>query len=276
MTITDDPRFTLPADRPAAYVDQAGTWWSRCTWCGYAIYLPEGHPPAAAPGQPRNRRMWLDGGTDSEVCNCIPEGRDHEPDVARIRVALVSCAKTKLDHAAPARDLYASPLFSKTRQYVESSEGDYDVWFVLSAKHNVLHPDQVVEPYDLSLNGMDREHQNMWAANVEYDLRLKFWLCDFMSAMPDVSIDVDIFAGARYADVLVEHLERHHWGRHGTVSLPLAGMEIGERLHWLNEQLGAVDEDLDDDDEFDLPTNACGICGQRPATPPDTACSNCA
>jgi hypothetical protein len=44
-------------------------------------------------------------------------------------VVLVGCVKTKLSHAAAARDLYISPLFRKQRAY---AEGSGSPWFILS------------------------------------------------------------------------------------------------------------------------------------------------
>ena len=42
-----------------------------------------------------------------------------------IRVALVSCVKSKQDSPAPAGDLYTSPLFRSFRRYAEANA---DVW----------------------------------------------------------------------------------------------------------------------------------------------------
>ncbi len=67
---------------------------------------------------------------------------------------LVSCVSQKLPVSAPAKDLYTSPLFCKARSYVERKG---QPWFILSAKHGLLHPDQPVAPYDLTLNTMGYE-----------------------------------------------------------------------------------------------------------------------
>src|SRR5690606_20391996 len=53
-------------------------------------------------------------------------------------VILIGCAKRKHPAAAPARDLYASPLFRKGRAYAEHAEVP---WFILSAKHGLVAPD---------------------------------------------------------------------------------------------------------------------------------------
>ena len=66
-------------------------------------------------------------------------------------IYLVSCVGQKLKTPAPARDLYTSVWFRKARSYVESTGLP---WSVLSAKHGVVHPDEVIAPYDLTLNSM--------------------------------------------------------------------------------------------------------------------------
>ena len=44
-----------------------------------------------------------------------------------MRVALVSCVKTKLDTPHPAKDLYTSPLFLGLRGYAEAHAGEGSV-----------------------------------------------------------------------------------------------------------------------------------------------------
>jgi hypothetical protein len=68
-----------------------------------------------------------------------------------VRVGLVGCTKSKLDHSASAADLYSpSALFRGRRMFVERS---CDRWFVLSAKHGVLASEEHVDPYDETLVG---------------------------------------------------------------------------------------------------------------------------
>lgn len=63
-------------------------------------------------------------------------------------VGLVGCASQKLRRPAPARELYVSPLFKKASAYAEQA---CDRWYVLSAKHGLVHPDAIFEPYDMKL-----------------------------------------------------------------------------------------------------------------------------
>lgn len=64
-------------------------------------------------------------------------------------VGLVGCASQKLRRAAPARELYVSQLFKKASAYAEKT---CDRWYILSAKHGLVHPDEVLEPYDVKLD----------------------------------------------------------------------------------------------------------------------------
>jgi hypothetical protein len=79
------------------------------------------------------------------------------------RIGLVGCLKSKLDRPAQARDLYTSPLFRGRRRYVERA---CDRWFVLSAKHVLVAPDTVLEPYGQTLKQGGRAERRRWSAAV--------------------------------------------------------------------------------------------------------------
>ena len=64
---------------------------------------------------------------------------------------------------APARDLYTSDLFNKARAYVERTDKP---WLVLSAKYGLVHPNDVIAPYDLTLNTMRVADRRRWASRV--------------------------------------------------------------------------------------------------------------
>ena len=79
------------------------------------------------------------------------------------RVILASCAATKLDRPAPAADLYASPLFRAARCYAEASGHP---WFILSARHGLVEPTTVLEPYDTKLTDLKPDERSAWADRV--------------------------------------------------------------------------------------------------------------
>lgn len=141
-----------------------------------------------------------------------------------VRIGLVGCASMKLKRPAPARDLYTSPLFRKASAHAEAT---CDRWYVLSAKHGLVHPDEVVEPYNVKLGRSTRDpatdappiHQ--WAQRVREQLRQE---------MPtDEEAHLVVLAGEQYRTILYKDCP---W----TYDVPMKGLGLGEQLAWLNEQ----------------------------------------
>lgn len=80
--------------------------------------------------------------------------------IRNVRIGLVGCVKNKLAAPAVAQDLYVSQLFRGRRWYVEQT---CDRWFIMSALHNIVGPDDFVAPYDATLVGSSREKRRRWA-----------------------------------------------------------------------------------------------------------------
>lgn len=139
------------------------------------------------------------------------------------RVALVSCVKTKRAYASPAQDLYTSTLFKGMRRYAELNA---DVWFILSAEHGVLQPNQVIEPYERTLNSMSVKDRLVWAERVKQQLL----------PLLQPNEQVIVLAGERYREYLLPFLR----GSGFSVTVPMEGLKFGPQLRWLKEQLNGV------------------------------------
>jgi hypothetical protein len=137
------------------------------------------------------------------------------------RIVLLSCVATKLPTAAPAKELYISPLFKKSLAYAEMLDPDDIV--ILSAKHYVLPLDKVISPYNKTLLDMPSEEIQEWAVQV-----LKI-LADNYDLENDQFI---ILAGDKYRKYLVPQLS--HW------VAPLKGLRIGQQLSWYSKKLAKV------------------------------------
>lgn len=135
-----------------------------------------------------------------------------------MRVALVSCVKSKRAAPHPARDLYTSPLFKGLRRYAETHA---DRWYVLSAKHGLLDPDRVTAPYEQTLNTMGEAARRRWADEVNAEL------AEILPARAEVIV----LAGVRYREHVVPFLK----GRGHTVSIPLEGLSFGRQLAYLSK-----------------------------------------
>jgi len=131
-------------------------------------------------------------------------------------VFLVSCVSRKRPEPAPAKELYRSDLFQKARHFVEARGCR---WFVLSAKHGLVHPDAVIEPYEQTLNKMSATERRKWAGLV---------ISQIDQHIGDVE-HVVFLAGKRYREDLVKELQ----ARGVRVDVPMAGLGIGEQLSWL-------------------------------------------
>jgi hypothetical protein len=134
------------------------------------------------------------------------------------RVALVSCVKSKRETAAAACDLYTSPLFRALRGYAEANA---DTWYILSAEHGLLRPDQHIAPYERTLNTMRQPERLAWAERVQQQL---------LRALPP-GAEVIILAGMPYRENLVPFLREHGF----SVRVPLEGLSFGRQLQRLQE-----------------------------------------
>jgi hypothetical protein len=143
------------------------------------------------------------------------------------RIGLVGCASAKLSRPAPARELYTSQLFRKASAYAEAT---CERWFILSAKHGLVAPDQVLEPYNVKLGTAHRDPArdpgpiHAWADRVNGQLR---------EALTDVQDPLLVtLAGEQYRTIL--------WRSPWPSEVPMKGLGIGQQLGWLTRELGQL------------------------------------
>lgn len=136
------------------------------------------------------------------------------------RICLVACASSKLPHSAPAGQIYTSALFEKSRSWANKFCDD---WYVLSAKHGLLDPKQVIEPYNLTLNGAGVEVIKQWSASVLSSLLQKTTPSDCLIFL----------AGNNYRKFLQPSLKYRGY----SIEIPLEGLRIGEQLQWLTREM---------------------------------------
>ncbi|WP_454740420.1 DUF6884 domain-containing protein [Cupriavidus necator] len=126
-------------------------------------------------------------------------------------LVLVACCGRKLDHAAPARELYQGALFKFSMAYCVRHQLD---WAILSAKLGLVAPDYVVEPYESRLSS-SRTAQALWAERVFTSLQ--------RNRLPRQAI---FLAGSDYRAELTKRLAAAGVECHA----PLAGLGIGQKL----------------------------------------------
>ena len=133
------------------------------------------------------------------------------------RVLLLGCVKGKGPRPAPARDLYTSDLFRKRRAYAVAAGHP---WFILSALHGLVAPDDVLEPYDMALAKQPAAYRVTWGQQVMEALERRL--------RPLTGLTFEVHAGAPYVEAIRGQLEAHG----ARVVWPLHGLTQGQQLSW--------------------------------------------
>lgn len=134
------------------------------------------------------------------------------------RLVLVGCVKSKVRHAAPAKDLYDSPLWHKRRAYAEATGMP---WGILSAEHGLVDPGTVLEPYDRYLGSESSAFRKHWSNRTASQI---------LERLRELDIDaVEVHAGAAYLQNGLGSLLNSEGV---AVSWPVEGLSIGRQLGW--------------------------------------------
>lgn len=143
------------------------------------------------------------------------------------KIVLLSCTKSKLDHKAPAQELYsASPMFKKTLEYGKSLNPDK--MFILSAKHHLVPLNKELSPYDKTLKEMPKDEKEKWGEETVKQMKSH-----------GLNLDKDKFiflTGSEYLKPFKEYIPEKNMEK------PMEGRRLGERLKWLNTQISKLNE----------------------------------
>ena len=150
-------------------------------------------------------------------------------------IALVGCGKSKVDFACAAKDLYTGPLFRKCRRYAELVA---DEWYILSAEHGLVFPDQVLAPYDRELPEIPKQYD--WATMVMGQMywrtSLRRYAIQYLREgdYQHNTVRIIFLASKKYRNRLVYllGLNKAH-----QVEIPMESLPIGKQLAWLNQAI---------------------------------------
>ena len=123
------------------------------------------------------------------------------------RVVLVGSSGEVAGTARPARELFASTGFARAREHAVRSGHP---WFVLSARHGLLDPDDVVGPFAVLIGDQPAGYRSAWAEWVVVSLADRVRL---------PGMTVEVHGGVDFAQALKGPLER----RGARVEIPLPG-----------------------------------------------------
>ena len=105
-------------------------------------------------------------------CEREEEMKDTQTNAATFpgrQIGLITCTRKKKAHPCQARELYSeSPKFVR---HLEFAEAHYQKVFVVSARHGLVFPNQILAPYDCYLGDFTHDEKAGWAAFVAACLR---------------------------------------------------------------------------------------------------------
>lgn len=143
---------------------------------------------------------------------------------------LVACSAAKQPLRCTAENMYIGRNFRLSRELAQSLEAD---WWILSAKHGLIHPTTEIDPYDVTVptrTGDDKERY----------LRLRARIANRMFAQfpNDQPRKMLVLAPKAYVALLPRRdLRKWEIGYYPDVAyryiLPLAGKGIGQQTQWI-------------------------------------------
>lgn len=145
------------------------------------------------------------------------------------KICIVCCTAHKRESPTRAENLYSSDLFYKSRRYAQAN---YDGWRILSAKHGLVGPHEILAPYDCKLTALSRPERKALAEQVSRQAAILLEAGD---------IALTSICGEEYDQLLEE--AGIPFDRKPEFALP-----IGRKLHALgaatdpNESLKLLDE----------------------------------
>lgn len=129
-------------------------------------------------------------------------------------ICLIASRGNQLDAPAKAKKLYVNSIFKACYRYAKILQPD--LIFILSAKHGIVKPDDIVHPYDDTLNNKSKSVLIAWAIQT----------LDKLNLFCDLSNDKFIFLAGGY---YVKHLS----SRIKNYETPLEGVKMANQLHFL-------------------------------------------
>lgn len=130
----------------------------------------------------------------------------------------IGCGKKKNNTACKAELMYQGIFFKTCLQYAKTFK---DHIYILSAKYGILELDEIISPYDKTLNSMSKKDKSLWVDMVKSQLKEK-----------NISTQEEaIFLCGKnyYSDIL--HL-------FGVVQIPLDNLPgMGYQIQWMQSKL---------------------------------------
>jgi hypothetical protein len=132
---------------------------------------------------------------------------EHGAVVRSGRVVLVGSSGATAEEPGAAGGLFRSDGFARAREHAVHSRLP---WFVLSAKHGLLHPDDVISPFEMQIDDQSAAYRAAWGEWVVAQLADRLQLD---------GVVVEVHGGVDFAQPLRQPLAR----RGAVLDIPLPG-----------------------------------------------------
>ena len=136
----------------------------------------------------------------------------------------IGCVKSKKTRPCKASELYTSSLFRYSFRYALSLT-TRDKIFILSAKYGLVKPDDIIQPYELTLNNMNKRQRQQWAYKVYKQL---------VQEGIDFDEEAIFLCGKKYREFLMTKFTN--------AKAPLKNLGLGEQLKFYKESLNEKDK----------------------------------
>ena len=136
-------------------------------------------------------------------------------------IIIISCGKRKLEGKAKAKDIYIGSLYHQKLEYVRTLYPKHE-FYIISAKHGLIHQDVVISSYDRVLPSSTEDYQD-WLDLVTKQLQdfdSKEEVLFLGEARYYVPVD-EYFIGKKYAPLLGKSLGGGNAYLHNSVAAHL-------------------------------------------------------
>lgn len=135
------------------------------------------------------------------------------------KICFVGCTKHKKSYKCKASELYSESVNFRKQINIISKIYKCE-YYILSAKHGLVNPSDILEPYDLSLYNMNTKEIEKWVENVKNQMNDVFD-CKNIHAI--------FLCGEKYRKNLLDIFYSYEE--------PFKGLGIGQQMQKMNEML---------------------------------------
>lgn len=193
------------------------------------------------------------------VRDAIDEWRDREP--ITLVVAGCSASKHDVDEPVPACELYRGAYWTCKRDYGQTIG---DEWRILSAKHGITDPNELIAHYDQSVEDIEgvpvhadsdfrlpngrrvQTFLDRWAVNVYEGIRRWLIFAGSHGSIDPRDVELEVLLGRSYRDPLEERGVFNRLRGRGALEIAFPFQEVEQAAGGNGNQMGWMTDEVED------------------------------